>query len=67
VGYGYQEREVLMQLNLCVGIDRQLHSNRPALPDVPAIYFISPTQQNIRRVAEVSSSPASTERLARFC
>jgi hypothetical protein len=56
-----------MQLNLCVGIDRQLHSNRPALPDVPAIYFISPTQQNIRRVAEVSSSPASTERLARFC
>ncbi|KAG8812061.1 Vesicle trafficking between the ER and Golgi [Serendipita sp. 399] len=30
----------------------QLHSSRPALPDVPAIYFVSPTLQNIRRIAE---------------
>ncbi|EAU92288.1 SLY1 protein [Coprinopsis cinerea okayama7 len=30
----------------------QLHSLRPALPDVPAIYFVSPTLQNIRRIAE---------------
>lgn len=30
----------------------QLHSTRPPLPDVPAIYFISPTLANIRRIAE---------------
>jgi hypothetical protein len=32
--------------------DSQLHSTRPALPDVPAIYFVSPTLQNIKRIAE---------------
>lgn len=31
---------------------RQLHSLRPALPDVPAVYFVSPTLANIRRIAE---------------
>lgn len=31
---------------------RQLHASRPALPDVPAVYFISPTLANIQRVAE---------------
>ncbi|KAF8640441.1 hypothetical protein AX17_000106 [Amanita inopinata Kibby_2008] len=30
----------------------QLHSLRPPLPDVPAIYFVSPTLANIRRIAE---------------
>lgn len=25
---------------------------RPALPDVPAVYFVSPTLANIRRIAE---------------
>ncbi|TFK26705.1 Sec1-like protein [Coprinopsis marcescibilis] len=30
----------------------QLHSLRPALPDVPAIYFVSPTLQNIKRITE---------------
>ncbi|KAI0308373.1 Sec1-like protein [Multifurca ochricompacta] len=30
----------------------QLHSSRPALSDVPAIYFVAPTLQNIRRIAE---------------
>ncbi|EIW64208.1 Sec1-like protein [Trametes versicolor FP-101664 SS1] len=30
----------------------QLHSNRPALPDVPAVYFVSPTLANIRRIAQ---------------
>ncbi|KAL5519006.1 SLY1 [Sanghuangporus vaninii] len=30
----------------------QLHSTRPALPDVPAVYFVSPTLPNVRRIAE---------------
>ncbi|KAJ2918364.1 hypothetical protein MD484_g2043, partial [Candolleomyces efflorescens] len=30
----------------------QLHSLRPALPDVPAVYFVSPTLDNIQRIAE---------------
>ncbi|EMD41860.1 hypothetical protein CERSUDRAFT_110420 [Gelatoporia subvermispora B] len=30
----------------------QLHSNRPPLPDVPAVYFVSPTLNNIRRIAQ---------------
>ena len=35
-----------------VTLHMQLHSDRPALPDVPAVYFISPTSENIKRVAE---------------
>lgn len=31
---------------------RQIHSTRPPLPDVPAVYFVSPTLSNIRRIAE---------------
>jgi hypothetical protein len=30
---------------------RQLHSNRPPLPDVPAVYFVSPTLDNVRRIS----------------
>ncbi|KAF9245898.1 Sec1-like protein [Melanogaster broomeanus] len=30
----------------------QLHSLRPPLPDVPAVYFVAPTPANIRRIAE---------------
>ncbi|KAL1741019.1 Sec1-like protein, partial [Schizophyllum fasciatum] len=30
----------------------QLHSARPALSDVPAVYFVSPTLANIKRIAE---------------
>ncbi|KAG6333057.1 hypothetical protein ID866_6034 [Astraeus odoratus] len=30
----------------------QLHSTRPPLPDVPAVYFVTPTLANIRRIAE---------------
>ena len=32
--------------------DRQLHTSRPPLSDVPAIYFVAPTLANIRRIAE---------------
>ena len=31
---------------------RQLHSSRPPLSDVPAIYFVAPTLGNIRRIAQ---------------
>jgi hypothetical protein len=31
---------------------RQLHADRPPLADVPAVYFVAPTLENIRRVAE---------------
>jgi hypothetical protein len=31
---------------------RQLHSLRPALTDVPAVYLVSPTLPNVRRIAE---------------
>jgi hypothetical protein len=27
-----------------------LHANRPALADVPAVYFVSPTAENVRRI-----------------
>ncbi|KAM5531712.1 hypothetical protein V8D89_014632 [Ganoderma adspersum] len=30
----------------------QLHSNRPPLPDVPAVYFVSPNLANVRRIAQ---------------
>ncbi|KAF9011059.1 SLY1 protein [Cyathus striatus] len=30
----------------------QLHSHRPEIPDVPAVYFVSPTLQNVRRIAQ---------------
>ncbi|KAF9535882.1 Sly1 vesicle trafficking sec1-like protein [Crepidotus variabilis] len=30
----------------------QLHSLRPALPDVPAVYFVSPTLVNVQRIAQ---------------
>ncbi|GAA5863318.1 hypothetical protein JCM1840_007483 [Sporobolomyces johnsonii] len=34
-----------------VTLHMQLHSDRPALPDVPAIYFVSPSSTNIQRIA----------------
>lgn len=37
-------------LDIC--FHRQLHSVRPALPEVPAVYFVSPTLANIRRIAQ---------------
>lgn len=36
----------------CLSFQRQLHAIRPALPDVPAVYFVSPTLANIRRIAQ---------------
>lgn len=33
-------------------VNRQLHSHRPALPDVPAVYLVAPTLANVQRIAE---------------
>ncbi|CEH13656.1 sly1 vesicle trafficking sec1-like protein [Ceraceosorus bombacis] len=35
-----------------VTLHMQLHADRSALPDVPAIYFIAPTKENLTRVAQ---------------
>lgn len=42
-----------------VTLHMQLHSPRPPLGDVPAVYFVSPTLANIRRIAEVRQSACS--------
>ncbi|GAA5989777.1 hypothetical protein JCM11641_006030 [Rhodosporidiobolus odoratus] len=34
-----------------VTLHMQLHADRPSLPDVPAIYFVSPSSANIQRIA----------------
>lgn len=35
-----------------VTLHMQLHSQRPPLPDVPAVYFVSPTSENVKRIAQ---------------
>ncbi|SPO20912.1 related to SLY1 protein [Ustilago trichophora] len=35
-----------------VTLHMQLHSDRPPLADVPAVYFVSPTSQNVQRIAQ---------------
>ena len=39
-----------------VTLHMQLHSPRPPLADVPAVYFVSPTLANIQRIAKVSAN-----------
>lgn len=46
-----------MQTNLCFGSHcycnfRQLHSDRDPIPDVPAVYFLLPTDENIMRICQ---------------
>ncbi|BEI92684.1 uncharacterized protein CcaverHIS019_0503120 [Cutaneotrichosporon cavernicola] len=40
-----------------VTLHMQLHAQRPPLSDVPAVYFVSPTLANIRRIAEDLNPP----------
>ncbi|ODN81055.1 hypothetical protein L202_03152 [Cryptococcus amylolentus CBS 6039] len=40
-----------------VTLHMQLHTPRPPLADVPAVYFVSPTLSNIRRIAEDLNPP----------
>ncbi|CAD6580664.1 MAG: Vesicle trafficking between the ER and Golgi [Cyphobasidiales sp. Tagirdzhanova-0007] len=35
-----------------VTLHMQLHADRPPLPDVPAVYFVSPISENVKRIAE---------------
>jgi len=42
----------LTDFDIAVPSHRQLHSVRPPLADVPAVYFVSPTLANIRRISE---------------
>lgn len=35
-----------------VTLHLQLHTDRPALPDVPAVYFVAPTSENVARIAK---------------
>ena len=43
------------QLGLCICIFfRLLHSDRDKIPDVPAAYFVFPTEENIQRICRVS-------------
>ncbi|WRT69150.1 uncharacterized protein IL334_006134 [Kwoniella shivajii] len=40
-----------------VTLHMQLHTPRPPLADVPAVYFVSPTLANIKRIAEDLNPP----------
>lgn len=40
------------ELNVHENFRLQLHSEREAIPDAPAVYFIRPTEANVKRVAE---------------
>lgn len=33
--------------------DRLLQADREPIPDVPAIYFVMPTEENVKRIAQV--------------
>ena len=36
-----------------ITLHQQLHSDRESIPDVPAIYFVLPTEDNIKRISKV--------------
>lgn len=42
-------------LSFCVCVFSLLHSDRDPIPDVPAIYFVMPTEENIDRICQVKS------------
>ena len=41
----------LLELSFCF---RLLHSDRDPIPDVPAVYFVLPTEENVQRICQVS-------------
>lgn len=34
-------------------MDRLLSQDRSSLPDVPAVYFVEPTSENVKKICEV--------------
>lgn len=36
-----------------VNVYRLLHSDRDPIPDVPAVYFVLPTEENVQRICQV--------------
>lgn len=45
---------LILQCILFVSSSSLLHSDRDPIPDVPAIYFIMPTEENIDRICQVN-------------
>lgn len=43
-----------------VTLHMQLMGDRPPLPDVPAVYFVSPSRENLTRIAKVSGEKQVT-------
>jgi hypothetical protein len=42
-----------MYANWFLNLDnRSLHSERQPIPDVPAVYFVQPTEENVKRICE---------------
>lgn len=38
-----------------VTVHMQIRAERPPLPDVPAVYFVEPSEANVDRIAAVSA------------
>lgn len=47
--YWYEWYYALLKLNI---FSRQLHSDRDPIPDVPAVYFCMPTEENLGRIGQ---------------
>lgn len=46
---------------------RLLHSDRDPIPDVPAIYFVMPTEENIDRICQVSNEAKNVRSRSLLC
>lgn len=40
---------------ICFLFHSLLHSDRDAIPEVPAIYFVLPSEENVKRICQVGS------------
>jgi len=40
--------------SMLVAVDRSLETEREPVQDVPAVYFVMPTDENIRRICRVT-------------
>ena len=58
---------ILCVLKVVVFHCRQLHADRESIPDVPAIYFILPTEENIQRLSKVTFTMNCLRAIMRIC